>query len=156
MVDLVPMTEDQFHFYLGFGIASYAHESIRAGNVVPDLALKAAERQFENLLPDGLDTPDQHLFSIRDTAQRKGVGYLWFGVRDEGGRRFAALYDLLIFEAYRRQGYGTAALHALEDQVAAQRLDEIRLHVFGHNHPARALYEKMGYAVTNVTMAKRL
>jgi ribosomal protein S18 acetylase RimI-like enzyme len=156
MVELVPMTADQFHTYLGFAIAGYAEDQIRAGNVAPDRGLHVAEQQFQRLLPHGLDTPDQFLFSIRDAGLGKEVGYLWFGVRDDGARPFAALYDFLIFEAYRRQGYGTQALHALEQQVRDRGFDEIRLHVFGHNHPARALYEKVGYAATNVTMAKRL
>jgi predicted GNAT family acetyltransferase len=30
------------------------------------------------------------------------------------------------------------------------------LHVFGHNQVARALYEKIGYEVTNVLMSKKL
>jgi hypothetical protein len=28
--------------------------------------------------------------------------------------------------------------------------------VFGHNHGARALYEKMGYNKTSITMAKQI
>jgi ribosomal protein S18 acetylase RimI-like enzyme len=156
MVELIPMTGDRFHTYLGFAIASYAQETVRAGNMAPERALQAAESQFQSLLPDGLDTPDQYLFAIRDTVQDKDVGYLWFGFRNDGGKSFTALYDFLIFEGCRRQGYGTRALQALEKKAKAQGLDEIRLHVFGHNHPARALYEKMGYVATNITMAKRL
>jgi ribosomal protein S18 acetylase RimI-like enzyme len=150
------MTEGQFHAYLGFAVANYAQESIRAGNVAPDRALYAAEGQFQSLLPDGLDTPGQYLFSIQDTTRGKSVGYLWFGIRDDGTRPFVASYDILIFEAYRRQGYGAQALHALEKQAVEKGFDEIRLHVFGHNHAARALYEKLGYVATNVTMARRL
>jgi GNAT superfamily N-acetyltransferase len=156
VVDLIPMTEDQFHSYLGSAIANYAQESVRAGNVAPDQAFQMAEGQFDSLLPAGLDTPDQYLFSIRDPAQGQQVGYLWFGIRDDGARPFVALYDVLIFEVFRRQGYGTQALQALEQRARERGFDEIRLHVFGHNHAARALYEKGGYAATNVTMAKRL
>jgi ribosomal protein S18 acetylase RimI-like enzyme len=156
MVELIPMTEEQFHAYLGLAIADYAQDIARAGNVAPDLATEVSEQQFQSLLPDGLDTPDQSLYAIYDPIRRKHVGHLWFGIRDEGGQTFAALYDFAIFEAYRRQGYGTQALQALEQQVRARGLDEIRLHVFGHNHPARALYEKMGYVPTNITMAKQL
>jgi ribosomal protein S18 acetylase RimI-like enzyme len=156
VVDLVPMTEDQFHAYLGFAVANYAQENIRAGNVAPDRALDAAGQQFQSLLPDGLDTPDQYLFSVQDTIREKSVGYLWLGIRDDGSKPFAFLYDILIFEAYRRQGYGTQALHALEKQALEKGFDEIKLRVFGHNHAARALYEKLGYVATNVNMAKRL
>jgi ribosomal protein S18 acetylase RimI-like enzyme len=156
VVDLVPMTEEQFHAYLGFAIANYAQESARAGTVVPDLAMNTSARQFQNLLPDGLDTPDQFLYAVHDAAQQRYVGYLWFGVMDDGGQVFAVLYDFVIFDPYRRRGYGTQALQALEQRIEAQGLDEIRLHVFGHNHAARTLYEKLGYVTTDITMAKRL
>jgi ribosomal protein S18 acetylase RimI-like enzyme len=156
VIDLRPMTEEQFHAYLGLAIAGYAQDIARAGNVAPELAATTSEQQFQNLLPDGLDTADQYLYAIYETAQDKRVGHLWFGTREEGRRPFAALYDFEIFEPYRRRGYGTQSLRSLEQKVRDRGLDEIRLHVFGHNLPARALYEKMGYVPTNITMAKQL
>lgn len=66
------------------------------------------------------------------------------------------MYDFLVYEPYRRCGYGWQALQALEQNVRALGLDTIGLHVFGHNHAARALYEKAGYEVTNINMAKKL
>jgi RimJ/RimL family protein N-acetyltransferase len=31
---------------------------------------------------------------------------------------------------------------------------KVELHVFGHNHGARALYEKLGYTTTSIVMTK--
>ena len=70
--------------------------------------------------------------------------------------RTAYLCELLIDAPYRRQGYGTEALRAVEPAVRALGIERIALHVFGHNHPARALYEKVGYEETNIHMAKNL
>jgi ribosomal protein S18 acetylase RimI-like enzyme len=154
MLELREMTQDRFRAYLRVAVPHYAGETVIAGNVHPDQALRAAERTFDHLLAGGLDTPNQHLCTVHDGETE--VGVLWFGVRDEGGRRFAALYDFWIHEPYRRQSYGARALRALEARVQALGLDEIRLHVFGHNRAARALYEKVGYRATNVTMAKKL
>ena len=64
--------------------------------------------------------------------------------------------DIVIDEPYRRRGYGQAAMLALEDSVRSLGLRGIALHVFGHNTAARALYERLGYTVTNINMAKRL
>ncbi len=64
--------------------------------------------------------------------------------------------DLAIFEQHRRRGYASEALRLLEEKVREQGLDTISLHVFGHNHAARELYEKSGYAVTNVNMSKKI
>ena len=106
-------------------------------------------------MPDGLDTPDQYLYAIY-SGQEQHVGYLWFGPLDEGGRAFAVLYDIVIFDPYRRRGYGLEALQVLEQRVKSRGLGEIRLRVFGHNQAARGLYEKLGYVATNITMAKPL
>lgn len=156
MIQLVPMSGDAFEAYLADAVPSYADEMVRTGNAHPDEALAASEEQFQGLLPDGLSTPGHYLYAVEDEELGASVGYLWFGIREPGGQRYAALYDFAILEAYRRQGYATRALQALEAKVRALDLDEIRLHVFGHNHPARALYRKSGYVETNVTMAKKL
>lgn len=64
------------------------------------------------------------------------------------------LYFIGILPPYRRRGYAMQALRLLEDKIRQQGLEEIRLYVFGHNTPACALYEKMGYAAVSMTMAK--
>jgi ribosomal protein S18 acetylase RimI-like enzyme len=160
MVKLVPMTEGQFGAYFDRAVENYAQDLARAGNAHPDEARWASEQQFRKMLPEGLSSPGQYLYSIwGDTLGAGGavhVGFLWLGIREAGARAFATLNDFWIFEEHRRQGYGSKALKALEDKVRELGFDEIRLHVFGHNHPARALYEKMGYVATNITMAKKL
>jgi RimJ/RimL family protein N-acetyltransferase len=35
-------------------------------------------------------------------------------------------------------------------------LDKIALHVFAHNHAARAMYKKLGYQTTDVMISKKL
>ncbi len=35
-------------------------------------------------------------------------------------------------------------------------IDKIELHVFAHNAAARALYEKAGYAISSLYMAKQV
>ena len=81
---------------------------------------------------------------------------MWYGVRHQGGRATIVLYDLVILKEYRRKGYGAQVLRLLEERVKELGLDEIRLYVFGHNHPARALYKKTGYVATSLTMVRRL
>jgi ribosomal protein S18 acetylase RimI-like enzyme len=79
---------------------------------------------------------------------------LGFGRR--GGSRFVVLYDFLVFEAYRRLGYGSGALKAMEKRVREEGMEKVVLHVFGHNEGARALYRKTGYVERNITMVKEL
>ncbi len=62
----------------------------------------------------------------------------------------------MIYEDYRRRGYATQALRAIEEKARELGLNNIALHVFGHNDGARVLYEKVGYVVTDFIMAKDL
>ncbi len=155
-VTLVPMTEDEYEAYMQWAIPDYAQDNVHSGSWTESEALQKAEEQFRELLPQGLYTPDNYLLSIRDPGLDRKVGMLWFRLFGERPGKPAFLYQFLIDEAFRRQGYGLAALWALEDEVAALGGGSIRLHVFGHNAPARALYEKAGYQPTNINMAKTL
>ena len=47
-------------------------------------------------------------------------------------------------------------MRSLEDEVRRLGDSSIGLHVFGHNAPARRLYEKLGYSETHINMVKRL
>jgi len=156
MVQLVKITEAEYRIWLERTIAEYAEEKVRAGNWKGDEALKRSEKTFRDLLPGGVDTPDQYLFSIVDEASGCSVGVLWFAREDRYPKPVAYVFDLLVYEPYRRQGYAEQAMLAMENRVKAMGLDEISLHVFGHNRSARHLYEKLGYETTNVYMSKRL
>ena len=153
MVRLVSMTEEDYKQFLAWAIADYAQEQIKSGAWSPEEAMELGKTAFDTLLPGGLSTPNQFLYVIED-GDSNPVGYLWFGIREEGESRFAALYELVIFEAYRRRGYASRALLALEDKAREQGAKLIVLHVFGHNEAARALYKKSGYIERNVTMVK--
>ena len=156
MIRLVAMTESEFRTYREILIRGYAEDKVRSGNWSAEDSLKRSEQETDQLLPKGLATPDHYLFSIRDDALAKNVGILWFAVVHWGGKNLAFIYDIEVDTTQRSKGYGTQALLALEEKVKTLGLDTIGLHVFGFNHAARALYEKMGYEITNINMAKKL
>jgi ribosomal protein S18 acetylase RimI-like enzyme len=155
MVQLAPMTEGEFRDYLKGAIKGYAEEKVKAGNWTPEEALQRSEGEFTQLLPQGVATPNQHLFTIYD-AERNRVGFIWLAVQDRGSKESGFIYDFAIYPAYRRRGYGAATLRAIEETARRFGLSEIGLHVFAHNATARALYEKMGYEVTNINMHKEI
>jgi RimJ/RimL family protein N-acetyltransferase len=156
VVRLVPMAQAEFEEYLPFAVQDYAQEHVRAGNWSAEKALQMSQEAFDGLLPEGPATPNQFVFTIEDETLGDKVGMLWFAVEEREAGPRAFLYDLRIEEAYRRRGYGTQALRALETKVKELGLTRITLHVFGHNHPARAMYEKLGYDVVDVMMSKTL
>lgn len=155
MIRLDRMTEAEFDAFLGNAIRDYAKDKVDAGNWDPAEALQKSEAEFHDLLPDGTASKNQHLFTIKN-EDGEGVGMIWFAVTDTKPRPSAFVYDFVIEEKFRRRGYATQALAAIEEEVSALGIDTISLHVFGHNAGARALYEKTGYEITNINMTKKL
>jgi ribosomal protein S18 acetylase RimI-like enzyme len=150
------MTEDDFVTYMGFAVSNYANEKVASDSWPAEEAHARAAAAFSELLPQGLATEDQHLLTIVDNPAGNKAGFVWFGVTDLGKGPVAFIYDFVIFEELRRRGFGSQALRALEDKVRAMNLNIIGLHVFGHNQAARALYDSVGYTVSDVTMTKML
>ena len=156
MIKLVPMTQAEFEKFLSIEIEAYAQEHVKSGNWTPEEAVRLSKEEHDKLLPDGLASPDQYLYSIQDTQSGSNVGMIWIASQQRGAQRTAFIYNIVIAEAQRGKGYGRQAMLAVEEKVKALGLDTISLHVFGHNLVARALYEKVGYEVTNVLMSKKL
>jgi RimJ/RimL family protein N-acetyltransferase len=157
MIQLLPMTQPEYEPWLEQAITDYADDKVRAGTWEAGEALERSRAEFQRLLPDGLATKDNYVYSIwsDDAPLDTPVGVLWMAV-PPWKRSLAFVYDFSIFEPYRRRGYGSQALRALEDKVRALGLDTIGLHVFGYNHGAIALYEKAGYEITDINMSKKV
>jgi ribosomal protein S18 acetylase RimI-like enzyme len=156
MLRLVPMTQDEFVTTVERINQQYAREKVRAGSCPREIALARAEEETHSLLPAGLQTPGQYLFTLVNDEGNKTVGRLWFGLRDDGGGPYVWVWDLWIDEDCRRRGYATAALAALADRVRVMGMTTISLHVFGHNLAARRLYDKLGFDVASLWLSKRL
>jgi ribosomal protein S18 acetylase RimI-like enzyme len=153
MIHLIPMSAAELQDYLADAIQGYAQEHVRAGNWTEEEALERSGKEFAALLPDGVASKDQHLFSVLNESSEP-VGMIWFAV--QGRPPSAFIYDFRIYDRFQHRGYGRQTLAAIESEIKQMGLGKIGLHVFGHNHAARSLYEKMGYEVTNVLMEKQL
>ena len=66
------------------------------------------------------------------------------------------IYDFNIREDLRGNGYGRTTLEKVEELIQQMGIGKVSLRVFGYNHAARALYEKMGYQITGIGMTKTL
>lgn len=154
MTLLAPLTRSEFAGYQATSIPMYAHEKIRSGEWAEGDALRLAREAFDLLLPNGLDTPDNYLFGLREAADGPVLGVLWFAIRQRAGDRIAYVYEIVIHPQFQRKGHASASFRALEDKVRELGLSGIALHVFGHNTGARALYESLGYQTSNITLFK--
>jgi RimJ/RimL family protein N-acetyltransferase len=105
----------------------------------------------DGLLPQGPNAHNNFLYSVRDESDE--VGIVWFALRDSGVGRSVWIYDI-IHEGFRRRGYASRTLELVEDMAKKLGARCLRLHGFSHNHGAQALYEKIGYTATSLTVAK--
>jgi ribosomal protein S18 acetylase RimI-like enzyme len=152
---LRPITDAEFASWLAMVVPEYAQDKVDAGQWPADTALELSRETYRELLPHGKDSDGNHIFSILGDGGRV-VGTLWFVVKSKADRPVAFIYDVHVAPEHRRRGYASAALRAVEHEVARLGLGGIALHVFGHNVAARALYAKLGYVETNVQMYKGL
>lgn len=153
-VSLRAMTPEEFAAWRPRSIEAFAEDLARAMERPLEGARARAQAQFDEALPNGLDTPDTWLMVILDEVGTE-VGTLWLA-RHPQRPGAAFVYDIEIHEAARRRGYGRAAMLAAEDVVRAAGFGELGLSVFGFNESAKQLYDSLGYRVINTQMTKRL
>jgi ribosomal protein S18 acetylase RimI-like enzyme len=161
-IRLVPMDNAAFDRLMARLVPEYAAEKVEAGNWPEEGSIERAEAETGKLLPRGLETPDHWLWTIRESSGPSGspdegqdVGIMWVARREpESPELF--IYDIEVLANARGRGVGRAALEALEAWARAEGFRSIGLHVFGSNGVARRLYQRLGYAETNVMMRKDL
>jgi len=156
MVRLEKMAAEDFDAYIEKLTANYAKDNVRSGRWTREEALEKSVSQINSLLPEGIKTQNHVFFSIVDEGTGDVVGYIWLHIAPGEGLKKAFIYDLIIFDKFRKRGYGRAALVALEEYAKEKRIASISLHVFAHNAAAVSLYRKMGYEVTSMNMTRNV
>jgi ribosomal protein S18 acetylase RimI-like enzyme len=142
-VTLRPMSAEEYDGYRGQLVTGYADDIFRLGSFADmAAALEASEQSTRELLPDGTDTPGQHLWTAYDGDDPVGI----LGIQVEAPAAY--IFDIEVHADRRRRGYGREILDA--GALAAIELGATRLglNVFGHNPGARAMYEQAGYDTT--------
>ena len=152
-ITLRPMSESEYQRLRETIFEDYARETANVSSLSIEEGRKAAARQFEQLLPDGIASKGHHFWRIVND-NGNAVGDLWMLVESEKARAF--IYFVGIDEEYRGQGYSRAAMLALETTVKPLGAQHIDLNVFGDNTVAVRLYESLGYKPTAMNMRKEL
>ncbi|MGM0844842.1 MAG: GNAT family N-acetyltransferase [Bacillota bacterium] len=151
MITLTPMNSEEFEPFLKRSVENYAEQKTEAGNWTKEEALENSKRDFQHLLPERENTPDNRLFTIR--ADGTQAGSIWLA---KIGEETGYIYDIYIDPVHQGKGYGKQAMLEIEKVAKDLGFNKIELHVFAHNHTARSLYKTLEYEVTNVIMAKKL
>jgi GNAT superfamily N-acetyltransferase len=153
-ITLVPMGREIYDAWVARAIREYAEGHVAAGNWPAEGAIERSSAQFDELLPDGLTTAGQDLWSIQDTTGRH-VGILWVGPRQNVPDTLW-IWDIETEPEARGHGYAQAALEALHVWAREHGYRRVGLHVFETNDVAQRLYERTGYVATDVVMQKVL
>lgn len=150
---LRPMTRYEYAEWVKATIPGYAADKVASGQWSEEESLQLSTKEYEELLPQGLTTPDNFFYTIED-SDAKPVGVLWFAVKTMFNARVAYVYDVEVHPQQRRKGNAYRAFCALEQEARRLGLSGIALHVFGHNVDAQALYAKLGFRPTNISLFK--
>jgi GNAT superfamily N-acetyltransferase len=150
MVTLRPLREDEYAAWDETHRAEYERELVEFAGLDSDAARAKVEHDIPAVLPDGLASADTWIWMVESDG--RPIGSVFLGLR--GGA--AWLYDIFIDPGERGQGYGRAAMIALEDELRRLGHGTVKLNVWGGNAIARGLYSSLGYVEESVHMRKRL
>lgn len=138
-----PMTPAEYPAWLASEKAAYVADIVRSGAMSPEEAGRKADRDFGNLLPQGLDTPDNSVLVLEASGEPIGSGWLKHGHLP--GVTYG--YSLHVGERHRGKGYGRAAMAAGEQVALAAGDSMLMFTVWGGNEVAMNLYTSAGYQV---------
>ena len=144
MLELKSMNQSIYNNYIKNVKQQYVQELAKSRGIDFDEAIQLTNKEFDGLLPDGLKSKNQYLYTIINDTN-KNIGIIWFSSESNHGDNEAFLFDIEIKKAYRGKGYGRKAMNILELKIKEMNIFTIGLHVFLHNEIACSLYNKIGY-----------
>ena len=147
MIVLRKMTENEYADWMKWSISDYAKELAATGKYSEAEAKEEAGESFHSYLADGLSTPNHYLL-VAENDNGIPVGMIWYETVNPSARAFIA--DFVVYDEYRRMGYGSAILAEVERILKLNAVPRIELHVFEHNTAAIKLYEKCGFTPVKV------
>jgi GNAT superfamily N-acetyltransferase len=155
MIKFTPMTNEDFAAFLRKSIPEYAYDQMHAGNWTANEAAGRARAEFQQMLPQGPQTPNAYLRTILDEDDQK-VGMLWYFVDANRSRKTAFLIDFFIFTEGRRKGYEAQAFELFENEARSLGVERVELQVFKHKDEELLLYRENGYQEVSIFFGKDL
>lgn len=156
MILLRDMRQEEFPAYSQYFIDDYSQEIAKNYGHSLEVSVELAKKDLHRSFPNGLEDNAHSLLCIEAEVdgECKLVGYLWHCVNISDNSTF--VYDFFIFSEYRGLGYGTESISALETQLQAIGINQIKLRVAYHNDRALKLYKKVGFEITGFNMSKKV
>jgi len=155
-VRFVAFTDVDFQAWLTQAVPSYALTNVEDGRWTLAESIEKSREAHALLLPQGAQTPGHFFVRLQAVETGEDVGTLWWAEAAKAGLAEAYVYNIEIDEHARRRGFARAAFAELERVARERGVHHLGLHVFGHNHGARRLYEALGFEPTSITLRKIL
>ena len=136
------MTAEQEAVYLPVVVEEYAAELVRSGSYDESRAIAKSQKSYASLHED-----DEVYVAAFDGDTWVGVlGYLLKGFDDDPTTEPALfVYDLDVFETFRRRGHATEILSHAAVLAADAGAASVLLTVLERNDGARDIYEANGF-----------
>ena len=130
-------------------------------------ASEAAVKDINLLLPQVRSDPSQHKGSLADLQsivendwttmivandEERIVGMATIHIVNNMGKRIAHVDDVVISDAYRRQGLGTKILCELINVAKSRGVSQLRLTSRSARVAANKLYQQMGFKIGNTNV----
>ncbi|MFD1020716.1 GNAT family N-acetyltransferase [Thalassobacillus hwangdonensis] len=144
------MNEQDFKEFYDVATINFANDKINNGSWPEQTALEQSKEAFQSLLPDNEKTENHYLKNILFMDRK--IGYMWYAINSTEPSPHAYLYEIFINPEFRGKGFGTEAMRLCMKEIEQKGIDDVWLHVFGHNHGALKLYQQLGFETTDYTM----
>jgi ribosomal protein S18 acetylase RimI-like enzyme len=153
MLTLVPMSASEIESWLAITWDDYLSERLISGEDA-DAAKGNVQATKDYLFPEGKPIKGQYFLNILDGEQ--AVGIMWLMEPQHESPSVWFIYDIVIEERFRGNGYGRRGMESAENWVRERGGTRLALNVFGHNSVARGLYDSLGYRKQAIQMFKDL
>ena len=155
MLTFTLMSDDDYAAFMRKSVPEYAYDQMRARNWTANEAAGRARAEFQQMLPNGPQTPNAYLHTILDEQDHK-IGMLWYFVDPTRSRKTAFLIDFFLFPESRRKGYEAQALALFEAEALSLGVERVELQIFSHRTVDVQLYRVNGFLDTSIFFAKDL
>ena len=102
MTSIRPMPQEAYAAFFEDAAAGYAAQNVAGGRWLPEDAADLARAETARLLPQGLQTPDNHLFEVVDSKTAQVVGYVWFAEAPRGSVKVAFVAQVTLLRPSAR------------------------------------------------------
>ncbi len=151
-ISVRPMSEKEFDSFQDESGRVYVSQLMVTGNLSQEVAEARAKAEGLKILPDGIRTKGAIFLTILKESQQ--IGYLWFGLRDQGKVKTAFTYAFEIYPAGKGCGY--SAMVKAREYLRSLGVQKVALHAFSKNARAVELYKAVGFQVDSYNMSIEL